>query len=106
MLILTKFDAVLQDTKSVVSFATNMSNRVDVSKKFVKLNKETGQYVFSKTVDQALPIKLGEYYVVEINNRITLEPNVRMMQDIISVTQINNWLTLLVDMTKAAMELW
>lgn len=105
MLILTKFEAVLQDTKSVVSFATNISNRVDVSKKFVKLNKDTGQYIFSKTADQALPIKLGEYYVIEVSNR-AWEPNIRMMQDLVSVEQINAWLATLQDMTKAAMELW
>lgn len=105
MLMLTKFDAVLQDSKSVVSFATNLTNRVDVSKKFVKFDKNTEQYIFSKTADQALPIKLGEYYVVEVSNRI-LEPNVRMMQDLVSVEQINTWLATIKDMAKAAMELW
>lgn len=111
MLKLVKFTAVLNDTKSIISFSTVENHRIDVSKKFIETIKDPNgeiQYVFTKKLtydtSKQVPIRFNEPYIVECI--LTKKNYVELIQDIISVSQVNQLLAVLTDMKIAAVELW
>ena len=69
MLQIVRFQEVIQETKTVVSFMTYEGHRVDISKKFIKKADDTGYYFTKKS---SIPedvcitdLRPGRVYIIE-----------------------------------------
>ncbi len=100
MILYARFEKVIQETKTIVSFKTYSGHRVDISKKFIK-KLGSGNFYFSKALDELevgaasiTNIHLDELYVLEVSDKFALDAGsfpVPMVKDLIPFSEINEY---------------
>ena len=90
-------EVLFDEYKTIVSFVTTTNIRVDISKKFVKFDKKTNQWYFTKSVykhkhgyiDVTTFIKPNVLYIVEINDNVMKTQIDMVVKDLMSVEEID-----------------